>query len=212
MATEFSNRGPTSVPSWRQKDSFTNPIIGNNEGSKLDDIREQRKRISYEKEYFMRMLKNIENESPIVKSSIESNNQDTTYKRYVLRNDARDQYNGSIQKEKSKERKHFPSQGLILQTSDGMLGVVDKIIEKNKDAINASPLSISTTTKDAGDMINFLLNRTYPNSFQGRGNHKSMIPTRSEVPLNVQKQRDHLNHRHSWSTMKNNTNKDKLSR
>ena len=192
MATEFSTPGSHSVPSWRQKDSFTGRIISNEEGSKVDEVKEKRKRISYEKEYFMKMLKNIENQSPIIMKQ-----------RYETDKAGNDDCNDSNQKEKQKERKHFLRKGLTLQTSDSLVNAVDKIIERSKDGKNSSPLPIGNSTKDAGEMINYLLNKTYPNSFKGNMKPNPVNSTTREAPLNRQKQRGILGHCHSWRTLKN---------
>ena len=218
MTTKFSSCGPTSVPAWKQHDSFANSICTNNDGNKLDDIREKRKRISYEKEYFMQMLKNIENEKQTTKPFIRNNNYvaQNMGQRYVSHGDSKERKCFGSQNVNNKEHRHFNRQGLTLQTSEGIVGIVDTIIEKNKDAVNASPLSISTTTKDAGEMFNYLLNKTHPRSFQGRGRQKSVSPVRKvsneSNGSNGSKQRDTFSQRSSSTTSKNNIIKEKFLR
>jgi hypothetical protein len=218
---KFSSRGPTSVQGWKQHDSFANTICTNNDGNKLDDIREKRKRISYEKEYFLQMLKNVENESQTAKPFIRNNNYvaQNMGQRYVSHGDTKERKCLDSQNVNNKEHRHFSRQGLTLQTSEGRVGVVDKIIQKNKDVVNASPLSISTTTKDAGEMFNYLLSKTYPSSFHVRGRQKSVSPVRkvsdesngSNVS-NESKQRDIFNQRSSSTTSKNNIIKERILR
>ena len=159
MTTKFSSRGSTSVPAWKQHEAFASTICTNNDGNKLDDIREKRKRISYEKEYFMQMLKNIENESQTTKPFTRNNKYvaQNMGQRYMSHGDTKERKCFDSQNVNNKEHRHFNRQGLTLQTSGNIVGIVDKIIENNKDAVNASPLSISTTTKDAGEMFNYLL-------------------------------------------------------
>ena len=106
-------------------------------------------------------------------------------------------------------------QGLPLQTSEDMVEVVDRIIEKTKDtrATDESPLSIATNNaNDAGEMLNYLLNKTYPNSFQGRDRQKSASPTRKDTYSNGYKQKEPQSHRPAWTYTKNNNTKEKCTR
>ena len=211
METKFSKHGPTSVPDWRQKDIFSVPKIDNNEvGNKLDEIRTKRKKISYEKDYFMQMLKNIENGSSTTTSFTRSNYKNLGQR---LHSDTNQNYCNDNENVPIKDRKHYNRQSLVLQTSDEMLGIVDRIIEKNKDTKKSSPISITKRTEDAGEMINYLLNKTYPNSYQGgKELQKSISPVRSESLAKGSRQRDSLSHRLSWNNIPNNNNKERLSR
>ena len=65
---------------------------------------------------------------------------------------------------------------------------------------------------DAGEMLNYLLNKTYPNRFQGRGRQKSASPTRRDAFSNGNKQKELQNYRSAWTNMKNNSSKDKPSK
>ena len=217
MATNFSNRRVHDVPSWRQQDLHPDPVSVQNDANKLSNINEKRKHITYEKEYFFQMLQNIENDSKTIKSLIPNNSQNlghgctkTLYKNTNERNHCLDN-----KKVNNKEYRHSVRQGLTTQTSEDMVGVVDKIIEKTKDirATNPSPISIATNnTNDAGEMLNYLLNKTYPNRFQGRGRQKSASPTRRDAFSNGNKQKELQNYRSAWTNMKNNSSKDKPSK
>ena len=217
MATNCSNRRNLEVPSWRQKVIHSDLVSAQNDAKKQSNISEKCKRISYEKEYFLQMLNNIENDSKTVKSFIQNKSQkvghgytETLHKNTNERNQCLDN-----KKVNNKEYRHFTRQGPPLQTSEDIVGVVDRIIEKTKDtrSTNASPLSIATNNaNDAGEMLNYLLNKTYPNSFQGRGRQKSASPTRRDTFLNGSKQREPQSHRSGWTNFKNNNTKENLTR
>ena len=194
MTTDCSSRRSAWIPSWRQRDSFMNSVNVTNEVSRLDEIREQRKRISYEKEYFMRMLKNIENESQ-VRSPLKYNQNDENETLNVASNNGTVAYSDRFEEEKGKARNYFVRRGLLLEKSEDAVGVVDKIIESNKEPKDASPNSIltATATKDAGHMISILLNKTYPKSCQDKTKNKSLIPTLRGAPPSGQNGRSRMN-------------------
>ena len=217
MATNYSSRQILEVPGWRQKQIHSDPISAKNDANKLSTISEKRKRISYEKEYFLQMLNNVENDSKTATLYFQNNSLKVGHGCTATLHKNTNERNQSLDNKKvnNKEYRHFMRQGLPLQTSEDMVGVVDRIIEKTKDtpATNASTLSIATNnSNDAGEMLNYLLNKTYPNSFQGRGRQKSASPTRRDTLLNGFKQREPQNHRSGWNNMKNNNTKEKLTR
>ena len=217
MATNYSNRRMLQVPSWRQKNVSSGPIDVQNDANSSSHLNEKSKRISYEKEYFVQMLKNIENDSKTTKTMILNNARNvghgcptTLCKNTNERSQCLDN-----KKVNNKDCRHFIRHGLNLQTSEDMVGVVDKIIETSKDprTTNASTLSLATNnTNDAGEMLSYLLNKTYPNSFQGRGRQKSASPTRKDTYSNGYKQKEPQSHRPAWTYTKNNNIKEKSTR
>ena len=199
MATELTNlESASSIPCWKKStSSFINNVSSENStkngggSGHLEGIREKRKRISYEKEYFMRMLRDIENQSPIkpVNHEIEQGSNENHGNKFT----------DYIEKDKARYGSYFRRRGLYLEKSEDMMGVVDRIIEDHTQPSTV----ITTTTKDAGRMINLLLNKTYPKSCQQmvqnkEKNKKSMIPTaRRESGTNCQNRK----YRNSWSAV-----------
>ena len=211
MATTFSNLNPRAVLNWRRKSTSPCRSVTTTENSKLDGTNEKRKKITYEKDYFMQMLKNIENEAHTTRSYSRSN---LNLGHTLHGNKTEQPCYSENENIASQDRRHINRQGLVLQTSEDMVGVVDKIIEKNKDKrSNLSYSYVNSTKKDAGEMINFLLNKTRPKSYHERARQNLTSPVRSNVVSNAPTPRDPLvDHRFALNNIKNNTFKERLSR